>query len=200
MKKNIKIAISLLVFIAMIFSACDLDWDGEITVTGGTKLPNWLSWITWNDYRNNPGIERIKVMSGKNNGVTVSAPPYMVRVTTYNSFIDILTVQCSCVELCNHDHFKNSIDENEIEKLLEKFNQEFFETKNLIVTELTAGVSTMNIRVNNITKNGVINITKTQKKSFSFAEIDLGIPVTLAIEIDSSFITPPSMSVVEKTK
>ena len=181
----------LIGFIAMIFSACDSNWDGEITVTGGTKLPNWIRWITLNDYYNDPGIYGIEVK-------TKDIAKYIIRVKTYDSLVDILKVQCNCVKPCNHENIK--IDENEIEKLLEKFDPKFFETKNLIVTNLTGDVLTVNFRVDSINKNGVIKIIQTQKVSFELVRVDLGVPVTIAIEIDNSFITPPIMSVSVKLK
>jgi len=192
--KNLIISF-FIVFFAIIFSACDLNWDGEITVTGGTKLPNWLRWVTWNDYYNDPGINGIDVIE-----VSPKTPGYaryIIRIKTYDSLVDILKVQCNCAKPCNHENIE--IDENEVENLLEKFDSKFFEAKNLIVTELIMGVATMNIRINNINKNGVINITETVKSGFLPRE-DIGVPVTFAIEIDSSFVTPSSMSVSVKLK
>ena len=172
--------------------ACDSDWDGEITVTGGTKFPFWIKWIYFPNPTDIDGIDIIEVL-------TKGTEKYIFRIKTYNSLVDILTVQCNCAKPCNHDRVKAEIDENEVKKLLEKFNHEFFETKNLIVTQLTGGALTRNFHVNNITKNGVINITETEKRTI-WGIPSIGYLVTIAIEIDSSFITPPGMGVSVKTK
>ena len=193
--KNLIFSLIILGFIAMIFSACDLNWDGEVTVTGGTKLPNWIRWVTWNDYYNDPRINGIDVI--EISPKTPRCAEYIFRIKTYDSLVDILKVQCNCAKPCNHENIE--IDENEVEKLLEKFDSKYFETKNLIVTELTGSVLTMNYQVNKIDKNGVINITETKRITFLPVE-DLAISVTFAIEIDSSFVTPSSMSVSVKLK
>jgi len=192
MKKTLINALTIFGFITMILSGCDSDWDGEITVTGGTKLPNEIRWIFYQDSHGIDGIETIEV----NPKPSIYAEN-IIRIKTYDSLVDILTVQCNCDKPCNHDSI--DIDENEVDKLLKKFDPKFFETKNIIVTELTVGVRTMNVQVNNISKNGIINITETQKFSFSFIEVSAGVTVFFAIEIDSSFITPPSMCVKIKS-
>jgi len=191
MKKTLINALTIFGFITMILSGCDSGWDSEITVTGGTKLPNEIYWIFDQNSHGIDGIETIEV--------NPKPPIYaenIIRIKTYDSLVAILTVQCNCDKPCNHDSI--DIDENEVDKLLKKFDPEFFETKNIIVTELIVGVRTMSIRVNNIDKNGVINITENVKRSF-FPVEDVGIPVTVAIAIDSSFITPPSMCVKIKS-
>ena len=191
MRKKLVIFLIILGFNAMVFSACNSDWDGEITITGGTKLPNYIHCVTWYDYQNNPGIDGIDIIGV--NPKTPKEADYIIRIKTYNSLADILTGQCNCAKPC----ILINPDENEVNKLLEKFDHNFFETKNLIVTKLTGGVLTMNFQVSNISKNGVINITETQRIGF-LPVIDMGVYATLAIEIDSSFITPPIMTVSVK--
>jgi len=187
MIKTAKIALTILIFVAMVFSACNLDWDGEITVTGGTKLPYWIGWISRQDSPIIDGVEKIEVNPPR-------SAYYIFRVGTYNGLVDILTVQCNCAEPCNHDYIKEEIDENEVKKLLGKFNQNFFETKNLIVTGIAGSPITMNFHVNNIDKNGVINVTET-KKLVILPVNDVLVEASFAIAIDSSFITPASMGV-----
>ena len=190
MKNSLKIVSMIIGSIFMIFSACGNDWDGEITVTGGTKLPYWVSWVQDQDSYTFDGIDLIKV-----------TPPHiyvnenLIRVKNYSSFLDVLTLKCNCTKPCNHDYI--NIEEIEIEKLLEKYNQNFFETKNLIIIGLTGGAITMNFKVG-INEKGVINITETLKRTFG-AINDIAIYILAAIEIDSSFITPSSMSVSYKT-
>jgi len=188
MKRMFKTALIILGSIVMIFSACDLNWDGEITVTGGTKLPNWITWIGYPP----PYLDGIEI-------IEVNPPDSddsIVRIRTYNSLVDALTVQCNCAKPCSHDYINP--DEKEIEKLFEKFNLKYFETKNLIVVGIVGSPITMNFQVNNINKNGIINITETKKITFLPVE-DVRVPVTIAIEIDNLFITPSSMSVSKRT-
>jgi len=183
MKKTLKICLIAVGFISMLIcSACSFggQWDGEITVTNCTVVPYWVYWITFPD---SPGVDGIEI---------INENQYIIRVKTYDSFVKLLSVQCDCIKPCRHDNF--DIHYNSVEKLLEKFTREFFETKNLIITELMGGVITMNFRFDSISKKGVINITETEKRTFG-AIAALGIPVTIGITIDSSYITPASMSV-----
>ena len=41
MKKPFVLWLAIL-FTGLTMVACDSDWDGEITVTGGTKFPFWI--------------------------------------------------------------------------------------------------------------------------------------------------------------
>ena len=198
MKNKLKINILIISLIILLFSACFLggkEWEGDITVTGGTKLPNWVGWVQYHDLSDIDGIDVIEVIPTNYKGTTLNHARYIIRVSTYNSFVDLLTVKCNCTNPCYHDDI--IIDENEIEILLETFNPEFFETKNLVITELTGGVITMNFRVDNINETGVIGITETEKRT-SGGVIGLGISVTIAIEIDNSFVTPPGMTISYK--
>ena len=185
--KNLIISF-LIGFFAMTFSACDSNWDGEVTITGGIKLPNWISWIGFP-----PSIDGIEIVEVK----PPNSADLIVRIKTYNSLVDALSVQCNCAKPCRHDYINP--DEKEIEKLLDKFNPKFFETKNLIVIGIAGSPITMNFRINNINIDGVINTTETRKLTF-FPIEDVRVPVTIAIEIDNSFITPPIMSVSVKLK
>jgi len=187
-------ALTIFGFITMILSGCDSDWDGEITVTGCTKLPDWIGWIYLQD---SPSIDGIDVIEIK----TPDTAENIIRIKTYKSLEDILKVQCNCTEPngshAYHEYLKSEINENEVEKLLEKFDPEFFETKNLIVVSLKMGPLTMNVRVDNINKNGIINVTETRK--LSPVEQSVIKWVVLGIEVKSSFITPPSMGVKIKS-
>ena len=190
--KIFKMVFIFLCLISMIFSACDLDWDGVITVTGGTKLPMRGN---WSGYLYIPSINEIDVIEVK----TKDNARFIIRIKTYKSFEEILTGQCVCTDLCNHTSTYLQTDKNVIENLLEKFSEKYFETKNLIITELVGSSITMNFQVNNISQDGIIYITETKK--FTLLPInDSAHPVTFAIEIDSSFNTPSSMSVLIKTK
>ena len=205
MKNAFRIVLIIVGFISVVFSACELnrnncenDWDGAITVTGGVKLPYWVGWINYHNFSNIDGIEEISRIWGTTNGVSVSDPQFVIRVTTFNSFVDLLTIQWNCDRpSCICDDI--IIDENEVENLLEVYNAEFFETKNIIVINITAGVLSMNFRVNNINENGVIDITEAVKCTTADAVINLGIPVTFAIEVDNSFITPQNMTVSRRS-
>jgi len=196
MKKTLINALTILILVTMILSGCDSDWDGEITVTGGTKLPNEIHWILVQDSNGIDGIETIEVK-------TPDTAENIIRIKTYKSLEDILKIQCNCTEPngshAYHEYLKSRINENEVEKLLEKFDPEFFETKNLIVVSLKMGPRTMNVRVENINKNGVISIVETRAFTLDGTEESVIKWVFLGIEVKSSFITPPSMGVKIKS-
>jgi hypothetical protein len=186
-KKDTFFVYFILGFIAIILSTCDNSYyDGEITVTNGTRVPFW---VAYQDFNNIDGIDVMNVVPN-NKGFMYAH--WIIRVRTYNSFVNLLSIQCNHTTSCIHDDLY--IDENEIENLLLIYNEKYFETKNLIVTDVTMGVLTMNIKVNSISKDGVINITETAKRYFG-AVISLGIPVTFATEIDRTYINPPTMTV-----
>ena len=205
MKNTFRIFLIIVGFISIIFSTCKLnknncenDWDGDITVTGGVKLPYWVSWISYHNFSSIDGIKEISRIWGTINDVPVSDPQSVIRVKTFNSFVDLLTVQWNCDrQSCICDDI--TIDENEVENLLKIYNAEFFETKNIIVTNITAGVLSMNFRINSINGDGVIDITEALKCTTADAVIDLGISVTFAIEVDNSFISPQNMTVSRKS-
>ena len=189
-KMNTFLVYSILCFIAIILSTCDNSYyDGEITVTNGTKVPFWVA------YQDFDSIDGIDVMNVIPNNKGYMYAHWIIRVRTYDSFVNLLSVQCNHTTSCIHDDLY--IDESEIEYLLNIFNEKYFETKNLIVTSVTMGVLTMNIKVDSISKDGIINITEKAKPYFGDV-ITLGIRVTFATEISISYINPPTMTVSVK--
>jgi len=189
-KKYTFFIVIILSFAALLFSTCDNSYyDGEITVTNGTKVPFWVA------YQDFDSIDGIDIMNVIPNNKGYSYAHWIIRVRTYNGFEDLLKINCNHNQPCIHDNV--IVDENEIENILKIYNETFFETKNLFVTSVTMGVLTMNIKVDSISKDGVINITE-KTKPYIGAVIDLGIPVTFATEINSSYINPPTMTVSVK--
>ena len=77
--------------------------------------------------------------------------------------------------------------------MLERFNQDFFAARNLIIITFTAGANTIGLRVNNINRDGVISITEIERFRLG-AVPSIGFWIPLAIETDKSF-NPPNMSV-----
>ena len=112
------------------------------------------------------------------------------RITTYDSFNTFLSIECAHDIPCVHDN----LDMSEKENLLEKYNIEYFKNKDIIVLSLTTGVNTVGLRFDNITNNGVINITvKSLRERLGHATPSLGILVILSIEIEKIFI-PSNLS------
>jgi len=112
----------------------------------------------------------------------------LLRITTFNAFASFLNL---AVEQLTNLNYRYALKESN-DVLLQEFDTAFFETNDLLIIIFTGGLTTLGLRLDNITEYGEIQITEFRCNRHNMV-LNLGVGFSFAISIESN-ITPNSFS------
>jgi len=171
---------------------------GDIKIENAYSLPFWVNRYdpdNFSEILNIDGIEMIQNYRQGDNYRDWFPVEYIIRVTSFDSFDAFLTLKCGNTSSCSHCYLEMNdyYGQEKKENLLEKYDQSFFETMDLIVVSLINGCNTIGLKVDDITETGVINIKEILKGKPGDIISDVAYIKILSIDVEKTF-TPENIS------
>ena len=174
---------------------------GDIAIMGASRIDLHFRRIgTGLDERTVDDIDGVKIWHQRSDeGGWIEFT--IVWIDNFSAFIEFSNKTFAFCSYCrgNNYHFATYCHwqcNDRKDNLLNTYTIDFFQDNKLVLIAMTEGIRTTGMRVNSISKNGIIDITRTRFNDRTWLAV--GYSLNLSIAVDNDFI-PYTMSVNMQT-